>query len=202
MPDNLSKSQGSFGLSHFKNSRAATELFEPVYQNLFTVQISMPVGVGSTEENTNLLLENVISIGGLQSNSFPDSPAAQKYKWAARRFAGAAPATTTMDLALDFEVNLDSANSSAYVLKTLRKWNDLVYDPLTGRTGIKTDYVAPWMLITMYDRAAKPFWQWKCYNVFPMSAIAGPELNYQEGTELYRITGYTIACDQWDESIV
>ena len=88
-------SQGSFGLSHFKNSRASQELFEPVYQNLFTVQIAMPVGIGSTVENTNLLLENVISISGLQSNSFPDSLAAQKYKWASRRFAGAAPATTT-----------------------------------------------------------------------------------------------------------
>lgn len=194
-------SQGSFGLSHFKNSRAAQELFEPVYQNLFTVQISLPVGVGSTTENTNLLLEEVISVGGLQSNSFPDSPVAQKYKWAARRFAGAAPATTTMDVTLDFEVNLDKT-PSAYVLKTLRKWNDLVYDPLTGRTGLKVDYVAPWALITMYNRAAQPFWQWKLYNVFPMTAIKGPELNFQDGTDLYKITGYTLACDYWDESIV
>jgi len=194
-------SQGSFGLSHFKNSRASQELFEPVYQNLFTVQISLPVGIGSTPENTNLLLENVISIGGLQSNSFPDSPAAQRYKWAFRRFAGAAPATTTMDVTMDFEVNLDKT-PSAYVLKTLRKWNDLVYDPLTGRTGLKADYVAPWVLITMYDRGAKPFWQWKLYNVFPMSPLNGPELNYQDGTELYRVTGYTLAADYWDESIV
>ena len=195
------KSQGTFGLSHFRNSRAAQELYEPVYQNLFTVQIALPVGVGSSAENTNLLLENIINIGGLQSNSFPDSPVAQKYKWASRRFAGAAPATTTMDVTMDFEVNLDRT-PSAYVLKTLRKWNDLVYDPLTGRTGIKADYVAPWVLITMYDRASNPFWQWKLYNVFPMSPIAGPELNYQEGNDLYRITGYTLAADYWDESIV
>ena len=46
------KSQGLFGLSHFRSSRAAQELFEPVYQNLFTVQLSLPTGVGSTEENT------------------------------------------------------------------------------------------------------------------------------------------------------
>jgi len=193
-------SQGSFGLSHFRNSRASQELFEPVYLNLFTVQLQLPDGVGSTPENTNLLLENVQKISGLVSHKFPSSPLSQYYKWAARRFAGAKPDTTTMDLTLDFEVNIDKTQS-AYVLKTLRKWCDLVYDPLTGRTGIKADYVAPWMLITMYDRAARPFWQWKCYNVFPMTALPAPELDYQ-ATELYKIAGFGIAVDYWDETIV
>ncbi len=200
MADNF-KSQGTFGLPHFKNSRASQELFEPLYMNLFTVQISMPPGVGSTEENTNLLLENVRGVGGLLSNSFPTDTVSQTYKWAIRRYAGAKPDTTTMDIVLDFEVNVDKT-PSAYVLKTLRKWNDLVYDPLTGRTGLKADYVAPWALITMYDRASRPFWQWKLYYVFPITQLPAPELNYAEGTDIYRITDYTLACDYWDESII
>jgi hypothetical protein len=194
------KSQGSFGLPHWKNSRAAQELYEPVYLNLFTIQIALPVGVGSSDENTNLLLENVQNITGLVSHSFPTSPVAQQYKWATRRFAGAKPDQTTMDIGVTFEVNLDRT-PSAYVLKTLRKWCDLVYDPLTGRTGLKADYVSPWMLITMYDRAANPFWQWKTYNVFPMSQIPAPELGFMN-EEIYRIENFTLACDTWDESIV
>jgi hypothetical protein len=193
-------SQGSFGLSHFRNSRASQELYEPVYLNLFTIQIELPPAVGSTPENTNLLLENVQKIAGLQSHKFPTSLITQNYKWAQRRFAGAKPDNTIMDLTVDFEVNLDRT-PSAYVLKTLRKWCDLVYDPLTGRTGIKADYVAPWMLITMYDRAARPFWQWKCYNVFPMTAINVPDLDYQ-ATDNYKISGFGIAVDMWDETIV
>ena len=90
MADNT-KSQGSFGLPHYKNSRAAMDLFEPVYKNYYTIQISMPVGVGSSPENTNLLLENVQKISGLESNSFPTSQVEQKYKWASRRFAGGKP---------------------------------------------------------------------------------------------------------------
>ena len=193
-------SQGSFGLSHFRNSRASQELFEPVYLNLFTIQIQLPDAVGSTPENTNLVLENVQKIGGLISHKFPTALISQYYKWAVRRFAGAKPENTFMDLTIDFEVNIDKTQS-AYVLKTLRKWADLVYDPLTGRTGIKADYVAPWMLITMYDRAARPFWQWKCYNVFPMTVLPQPELDFQSG-ENYKISGFGIAVDMWDETIV
>ena len=200
MADNF-KSQGSFGLPHFRNSRAAQELYEPLYMNLFTIQISLPPGIGVTgDEDTNLLLENVQNIGGLESNSFPGSPIAQNYKWAQRRFAGAKPDKTTMDIQITFEVNLNRT-PSAYILKTLRKWNDLVYDPLTGRTGLKIDYTAPWMLITLYDRAANPYWQWKCYNVFPISALPAPALNYQSD-EIYKIENYSLAVDSWDETIV
>ena len=193
-------SQGSFGLSHFRNSRAAQELFEPVYLNLFTIQIQLPDAVGSTPENTNLLLENVQTIGGLKSHKFPAAPVAQQYKWATRRFAGAKPSETTMDLTVTFEVNVDHT-PSVYTIKTLRKWCDLVYDPLTGRTGVKADYIAPWMLITMYDRAARPFWQWKCYNVFPMTAMPELALDYMSEA-IFKIEGFGIAVDMWDETIV
>jgi hypothetical protein len=199
MADNF-KSQGTFGLSHWRSSRAAQELFEPVYQNLFTLQISLPAGLGATEEDTNLVLENLTDIGGLKSSKFPASPVAQNYKWAARRFAGPVPSETTMDITLNFEVNLDKT-PSVYVVKTLRKWCDLVYDPLTGRTGVKADYTAPWALITMYDRASRPFWQWKLYYIFPITSIPEVPLNYTSG-DLFKVTGFTLACDTWDESIV
>jgi hypothetical protein len=194
------KSQGTFGLSHFRNSRASQEMFEPVYLNMFTIQFQLPASIGVSEEGSNLLLENVQKIGGLVSHKYPGTPMVQYYKWAARRFVGAKPDTTTMDLTIDFEVNIDHT-PSVYIVKTLRKWCDLAYDPLTGRTGLKADYVAPWMLITMYDRGARPFWQWKCYDVFPMTPMPEVPMDYQS-TDNYKITGFTIAVDYWDETIV
>ena len=195
-----SKSQGTFGLSHFRNSRASTQLWEPVYLNLFTVQMQLPAALGASEESTNLLLEGIMKIDGLVSDSFPSSPVAQYYKWAARRFAGAKPAQTTMDVTFDFEINVNDAHS-IYSLKLLRQLNDLVYDPLTGRTGIKAAYAIPWTVITLYDRSANPLWEWKLLNAIPGSAIPAPPLSYQS-EDIYRITGYTLLCDNWTESIV
>lgn len=197
-------SKGTYGLSHFSNSRAAMENYEPAYLNKFTVSIALPSAIGSTNENTNLVLENVQKVGGLDTEIIPTTPVEQYYKFAARRFAGGKPDKTTVDITLDFEVNLQytSANEqpSAYVLRTLRMWQDLIYDPLTGREGLKKDYIAPWMTVTVTDRADTPFWQWKFKNIFPITHIPAIELDYQSN-DIYKITGWTLACDFWDESM-
>lgn len=197
-------SKGTVALPHFRNSRASVELYEPIYLNIFTVQISLPSSLGVTTQDTNLLLEEVQKVGGLDTTKNPGA-VTQAYKYAQRSFAGAKPENTYVDLDLDFEVNLQYTGNNDipgnYVLKTLRKWSDLIYDPLTGRTGLKKDYIAPNMTVTMQDRAGTPHRQWICYNVFPISTITPPDLNYQSA-DLYKITGYKLRCDCWDEVIL
>lgn len=197
-------SKGTFGLPHYRNSRASVEMYEPVYLNLFTVELSLPPALGATNETTNLLLENVMKVGGLQTNKMP-AAVTQTYKFANRSFVGGKPDNTYIDISLDFEVNLQRTNSndqpSAYVLKTLRKWCDLAYDPLTGRMGLKTDYTAPYMIVTVYDKANQPFWQWKFYNIFPTSSIPVPDWDYNS-SDIWRIQNFQLRADYWDESII
>jgi hypothetical protein len=59
------KSPGLLGLSHFRNSRVATSLWEPIYLNLFTVQLTCPQGMVDTtdDERLNIILEGVSSVG-------------------------------------------------------------------------------------------------------------------------------------------
>lgn len=196
------KSNGLIGLSHFKNSRISSDLMEPVYLNIFTVQISLPSAIGATEQDTNLLLEGVQRVGGLDTNKNPGA-VTQNYKYAQRSFAGARPENTYVDIDLDFEVNLQYNGDTPgnITLKTLRKWSDLIFDPLTGRTGLKKDYIAPNMTVTLQDRAGNPHRQWICFNLFPITQITVPELNYMS-QDLYKITGYRLRADYFNEIII
>ena len=198
------KSNGLIGLSHFKSSRVSMDLMEPIYLNIFTVQIALPSGIGATEQETNLLLEGVQKVGGLDTNKNPGA-VTQNYKYAQRSFAGSRPENTYIDLTLDFEVNLqysaNGGNPGYTVLKTLRKWSDLIYDPLTGRTGLKKDYIAPNATITLQDRAGNPHRQWIAYNLFPITNISVPELDYMS-QDLYKITGYALRADYFSEIIL
>ena len=196
---------GLMGLPHFRTSKVSRELYEPVYQNLFTVDIQLPEKLTFSDVDKNLLLEGVTRVGGLDTNKNPGVADLQHYKYADRSFAASGTSQTFIDIQLDFEINVRGSKIGApdmYTLKMLRAWNDLIWDPLTGRQGLKVDYVAPSMTITMHDKANQPFWQWICYYVFPTTNLPAPDLNYQNKTQLYKVTNYTLRCDFWDEAML
>ena len=197
------QSKGLYGLSHFRNSRISTALWEPIYTNLWTVHITLPPSLGESEEDRNLLLEGIKKVGGLNTSK-AIAAMTQNYKSSDRSFAGAGPDNTYIDVTLDFDVNLirgseANATPSMNQVKLLRKWTDLVYDPLTGRMGLKKDYVAPQVVITLHDKALNPFWQWTLHDVFPTTSITEPNLDYSQKAEPYRVTGFTLRCDYWNE---
>lgn len=201
-------SVGTMGLPHFRSSRVSREMYEPVYLNLFTVEIQLPKGLtgtnGVSDEDKNLVLEGIQKVGGLNTNKVPGA-VEQHYKFASRSFAQSGPNETTIDVTMDFEINLrgsDTGTPDLYTLKILRRWNDLIYDPLTGRQGLKVNYVAPTVTITMHDKANQPFWQWVLYNVFPTTNLPVVDLDYMKKNDLYKVTGYTLRCDFWDETML
>ena len=198
-------SQGTLGLPHFKNSRAAQELYEPIYTNLFTVQLKFPASLGLSTGDENLLLEEITKVEGLDTNKVPAAGAQQTYKFAQRRFANSGPESTVLDVKFDFEVNLQNCEigkPNMYTVKNLRRWTDLIYDPLTGRQGLKSEYVADWCVITLHDRALHPFWQWTLYNVWPTTSIPPLSLDYMQKSNIYKVTGFGLACDSWDEAML
>ena len=134
-------STGLSGLPHFRSSRVSTSMWEPVYLNLFTIAIQFPDAMKEDAEgDKDLLLEGIQSVSGLDTNKVPGANAKQNYKFAERRFADAGPDKTTIDISFDIEINLRGSadgKPDLYTLKLLRRWNDLIYDPLTGRMGLK-----------------------------------------------------------------
>lgn len=197
-------SKGLNGLSHFRNSRISMSNSEPIYLNLWTVEIQLPSSIGADTETTNLLLEGVRKVSGLKTTKDMGT-VTQQYKSSDRSFASAGPDNTYLDVQLDFDVNLMRDNSGSPTmmqLKTLRKWTDLVYDPLTGRMGLKTDYIAPQVVVTLHDKAYNPFWSWTLYNVFPTTTLPEPALDFSNKSEIYKVTGFTLRCDYWNETML
>jgi hypothetical protein len=183
------------GLPHYRNSKAAMNKFEPVYNSQFEVLLTPPPAVGGWE----LVMENVTKIGGLEVNKVP-TVVEQSYKFAKRSFAGGIIEDTRISITLDFEVNLDDANS-AYVYKALRKWCDLIYDPLTGRMGIKKDYAGGPMIVNMFNKNGDIYRQLTFPTVFPITAITPIELDYSSN-DIYKITDFTLQADYWEEAIL
>ena len=166
------------GLPHYTSAKASVNKFEPVFTNQFEVMILPPTAVvvpQGNPNNGNILLEHVKSIEGLAVDQTPRE-VEQKYKNAKRYYAGAKPDRTTLDLGINFEVNLDS-NNSMYVFKIMRQWSDLIYNPLTGAMGLKKDYCGT-ILISVFNKAGDVFRRITCKDCFIMTPLNALDLNY------------------------
>jgi hypothetical protein len=183
------------GLPHYRNSQAAMAKYEPLYLAQFEVLLTPPPAVGGW----NLVMEQVLKVDGLDVNKLPEV-IEQKYKSAKRSFAGGMNDDTTVDVTLDFEVNLDDSNS-AYVYKALRQWCDLVYDPLTGRMGLKRDYTGGPMIINFFNKAGDIYRQVRLASVFPTAPLPKIDTDYSNN-DVYRLTGFTLRADYWEETIL
>jgi hypothetical protein len=114
--------------------------------------VSGKIGFGN-----NLMLEHVLKVNSLPE--YAGSGAAvviQNYKFSQRTYAPAKPAQTYHQFTIDFEVNLNNTNDM-YIYNALRAWADLIYNPLTGRQGLKTDYADASIQVTQFNRAGLIF---------------------------------------------
>lgn len=186
------------GLPHFTNSKAAINNYEPVYLNQFEVIINPPAGIVSAATTFNgegILSQQVKSITGLAVDIAPSATVEQNYKFATRRYAGGEPSTSDMALSMEFEVNLNDQNSMT-VYKILRQWSDLIYNPLTGAMGIKSDYVGS-MVIQVFNKRGDVFRRIRIPSCFLSEAINPMELDY-ESASIYSLSASWI-CDYWED---
>ena len=179
------------GLPQWNNSRAATNYYEPVFQNQFEVIITPPAII---TQNVDLLVEHVISVDGLPEIS-PSGIVEQRYKFAVRTYADAAPKTTAADLDIKFTVNLNEDNNM-YIYNILRAWADLTWDPETGRQGLKRDHVGE-MYVGMFTKAGDIYREWKFKSMFPHGGLTPVKLNYMSN-DLYE-ANVKFRADDWKE---
>jgi hypothetical protein len=188
------------GLPHFKNSTAGPGKYEPIYLNQFEVIITPPPAVsGKIGFGNNLMLEHVLKVNSLPE--YAGSGAAvviQNYKFSQRTYAPSKPSQTYHQFTIEFEVNLNNSNDM-YIYNALRAWADLIYNPLTGRQGLKTDYADASIQITQFNRAGLIFRDFMFSPVFIGPAkMTETALDYtSEG--IYKLTAQFTA-DSYTES--
>lgn len=194
------------GLPHFRLSQASMQSFEPIYKNLFEVRITPPAAIrtGTPWENSQLILDNLITIGGIGGIEKIPGTVTQKYKGATRSYAASLPTETFADVTLSFEVNLDNQNS-VYVYKALKAWSDLVYNPLTGELGLKQEYAGTAddptsMTVLVYNKKGIVIKQITFRQVFPTTSLntVFDSLSYDTGTQISQVTNLTFRADYWD----
>jgi hypothetical protein len=187
-------------LPHYSNSVASTNNYEPIFLNQFEVIITPPAII---TQNVNLLVEHVKSIKGLPELT-PSGVVKQFFKFASRSYAQAKPTQTDAQLTIEFEVNLNE-NNDAYVYNILRKWADLVFDPLTGKQGLKKDYVGE-VYVAIQNKDQKIFREFRFKPAYPFSqaqnaeALSPLDLSYvPEGDGIYRMK-LNLQCDAYVEN--
>jgi hypothetical protein len=189
-------------LSHFKNSIPSVNQYEVVNPSLFEVTILPPNyedGVTKIDGETTLLLEHVRSISGLDGLNPSIGVATQKFKQAERHYAGG-PDSTHLELGITFSLNLNNYNEN-YIYTTLRKWNNLIYNPATGGMGLKAGYTGQ-MIIVEYNRDGSIWRKITCSQVFPTGQMTGlGDKSYDDPNAASELS-ITFMCDVWDEETV
>jgi hypothetical protein len=180
------------GLPHYTNSQAGSKKHEPFVGSLFEVNLLPPASIG----DGSILLEHVNTVGGLVSEPGQDV-LEQKYKQATRSYANSQPETTTVDLAINFSLNLNEANE-LYVYKKIRDWKRLVWNPLTGEQSLKKDYVGT-IVVTNYNRAGEIFWIRTFHECWVKGGL--PEFGLDYAAADAQVLDVTFRSDWWSESM-
>ena len=187
-------------LSHFKNSHAAVNKWEVVNPAFFEVTILPPTLDGQQDDKTTqLLLEHVRSISGLDGINPPMGTVIQKFKQAERVYLGV-PEQTHLELAMTFSLNLNDSNEN-YIYTTLRKWYNKSFNPATGQYGLKKEYCGS-MVIVEYNRDGSVWRKITCKDIFPSGQMTGMgDRNYDNVNEANELQ-ITFICDYWDEETI
>ena len=183
----------SSGHKHYRNSKVSMSNFEPVYLNLFEVILTPPPSVDKWE----YVLEQITKISGMTTDQIPGAGVEQSYKGAKRRFAGALPDTTTVDLTIGFNVNVDD-DASMIAYKGMRNWSNLIWNPLTGVMMLKKDYIGGPLTVFLHNKIDNVLREWIFPVVFPTSPLNDMGLDYSDGNAIYSVES-TFAADFWDD---
>jgi hypothetical protein len=193
--------------SHYRNSEAATERYEVVSPALFEVYLTFPSITLSgnaifPKAHKDILFQHVRSVSGLDGLTPTVGTVVQKYKFAERHYAAAGPEKTSLELTITYTLNLNNSHEN-YVYNLLRKWYNLIYNPLNGQMLTKNQYAKDSKLeIIEHDRDGSIWRKITCFDVFPSTPPTGLNEDNYDSLGDAKTVSITFIADDWVEQAV
>ena len=189
--------------SHYRNSTAATQMYEVVSPALFEVDLTFPTILsGDNSIQPELIIEHVRSVSGLDGLTPSVANVVQKYKYAERHYAAAGPDKTSLELAITYTLNLNDDHQN-YVYNMLRKWYNLIYNPQNGQMLTKKQYAGGSVLkIYEHDRNGAIWRKITCFNFFPSTPPTGLNDDNYDSMGDAKTVSMTFMVDDWVEETV
>lgn len=175
-------------LPHIRNSQAGVNRQDPLYANMFEVYFTIPAAMQAQYgDDVAVLTEQVQSIDGLATLDKSPEVAEQKFMGTTRSYANSKLDTTSHDLTVKLALNLRNGLDN-YVYKLFKRWRDLIYNPATGETTLKVDYVADWLKVVIANRAGDIYKEVIYKDVFLSGPIEGFNTLDYGGSDLVVLT--------------
>ena len=189
--------------SHYRNSTAATQMYEVVSPALFEVDLTFPTILsGDNSIQPELIIEHVRSVSGLDGLTPSVANVVQKYKYAERHYAAAGPDKTSLELAITYTLNLNDDHQN-YVYNMLRKWYNLIYNPQNGQMLTKKQYAGGSVLkIYEHDRNGAIWRKITCFNFFPSTPPTGLNDDNYDSMGDAKTVSMTFMVDDWVEETI
>ena len=186
--------------SHYRNSKAARDLYEVVSPALFEVRLQFPKILSMPD--SAVMFEHVRSVSGLDGVTPAVGTVVQKYKFAERHYAAAGPDKTSLELTITYTLNLSDTHEN-YIYNMLRKWYDLIYNPQNGQMLTKYQYAfGSRLIIEEHDRAGEIWRRIICLDCFPSTPPTGLNDDNYDSTGDAKTVSITFIVDDWVELAV
>lgn len=165
-------------LQHITNSEAGREAHEVFYASKFTVEIIPPPALQVDINTTNLIMNSVNSISGLETDKSPGVIQIQ-FGGAGANYAGGVIEDTTFAFSMTFPLLLRGENrTDFYTYDFFKSWLSLIHNPRTGEQNVKRDYIGE-VIVTNVARGqnSPAFWIRKFKNVFIAESLPALDLD-------------------------
>ena len=181
-------------LPHFVNISSHNENWEPVYKNLFEVEMFLPDLIRDRHPNApELLLENAKSAN---LPTYPTLPTIeQRYKYSTRRFVGF-PDSTSTEVTITFNVNQND-NKQMFTFRIIKDWYDLVWNNEDGSSHYKKNAIGE-IVLYQHDREGEIIRRVTYHNCQITNFDIGNDLVWGGGAEIHELSA-SWSCDYWED---